>query len=103
MEDTDMLALFSMIPLDKGAHFSPYVARITKIIQDSGLPNELNAMSTVVEGSWDEVMDLINRCRLELRKDSERVSIKIWIDDKADSDDMLHRKIESVKEKMGDY
>ncbi len=95
-----MLVSFSMIPLDKGPHFSKHVARLMDIIKDSELPHELTAMSTIVEGDWDEVMALINNCREELRRDSERVSIKIWIDDKAGSSDELTRKPKAVKEKM---
>ncbi len=41
---------FSMIPLDKGASFSEYVARILKIVDESGLDYQLNPMGTVVEG-----------------------------------------------------
>jgi uncharacterized protein (TIGR00106 family) len=79
----NMLVAFSMIPLDKGPHFSACVAGMMEIIRESGLPHELNAMCTLVEGDWDRVFDLINKCREELRKDSDRVSIKIWVDDKA--------------------
>jgi len=95
-----MLVSFSMIPLDKGAHFSPYVARILKLVKESGLPHQLTPMATIIEGEWDDIFDLIDRCRLELRKDSERVSIKIWVDDKAGATDMLHRKVDSVFEKL---
>ncbi len=95
-----MLVSFSMVPLDKGPHFSSIVARLMKIVKESGLPHQLTPMSTIIEGEWDEVLDVINRCRLELRKDSERVSIKIWVDDKAGATDMLHRKTESVMEKL---
>lgn len=97
-----MLVSFSMIPLDKGPKFSKYVARITKLIEESELTSELTAMSTIVEGEWDEVMDLINRCRLALREDSDRVSISIKIDDKAGASGMLKKKIESVREKLSD-
>lgn len=95
-----MLVSFAMIPLDKGSHFSESVAGLMKIIRDSGLPHELTAMSTIIEGEWDEVFDVINRCRLELRKNSERISIKIWVDDKAGAEDMLHRKPKSVMDKL---
>jgi uncharacterized protein (TIGR00106 family) len=97
-----MLVSFAMIPLDKGPHFSQIVARSLKIIKKSGLPHELNAMSTIIEGDWDEVMDVINRCRLEMRKDSGRVSIKIWIDDKAGTEGMLEGKVKSVAEILND-
>ena len=93
-----MLVSFSMIPLDKGMHFSPYVARITKIIKESGIPNELTPMSTILEGDWDEVFDLINKCRLALLQDSERVSIKIWVDDKSGATDQLSQKTKKVED-----
>jgi len=95
-----MLVAFSMIPLDKGVHLSAEVARVIKLVKESGLPYQLTAMATLVEGEWDEVFDLIKKCRDELRKDSERVSIKIWVDDKAGAKDMLHKKVESVEEKL---
>jgi len=95
-----MLVAFSMIPLDKGDHFSPYVAGILKIIEKSGLPYELNPMSTVIEGDWDEVFGVIDECRRELAKESRRISIKIWVDDKVGAEDMLHTKVKSVKEKL---
>lgn len=97
-----MLVSFAMIPLDKGSHFSNIVAKSLKIIKKSGLPHELNAMSTIIEGDWDEIMDVINQCRLEMRKDSKRVSIKIWIDDKAGAEGMLQGKVKSVAEKLND-
>lgn len=97
-----MLVAFSMVPLDKGPHFSPIVARMMKIIKESGLPHELNAMGTLIEGEWEDVFDVINKCREELRKDSERVSIKIWVDDKAGATGMLKKKVESVAEKLGE-
>lgn len=95
-----MLVSFSMIPLDKGMHFTPYVARISKIIAQRGLPHMLTPMSTIVEGDWDDVMGLINDCRKELRKDSERVSIKIWIDDKAGETNALGTKVGKVEKAM---
>ena len=95
-----MLVSFAMYPLDKGEHLSEYVARISRIINESGLPHELNAMSTIVEGDWDEVFGLIKRCRDELRKDSGRISIKIWVDEKVGATGQLKKKVESVEKKL---
>ena len=41
---------FSIFPMDKGESLSPYVARALKLIQDSGLPYELNPMAPVWKG-----------------------------------------------------
>jgi uncharacterized protein (TIGR00106 family) len=87
-----------MIPLDKGMHFSKEVAKLSKIIEASGLPNILTPMSTIVEGDWDEVFNLINNCRKELRRDSQRVSIKIWVDDREGVTDALSTKVKKVED-----
>jgi uncharacterized protein (TIGR00106 family) len=95
-----MLVAFSMIPLDKGAHFSEYVARIIRTIEESGLEYQLTPMCTIIEGEWTPIFRLIDRCRKELRKESERVSIKIWVDDKAGGKGMLRGKVKSVEDKL---
>ena len=96
-----MLAQFTIIPLDKGMHFSSYVARMTEIIEKSGLPNKLTPMATVVEGEWDEVMALIKACRDEMAKDSMRISVNIAIDDRIGATGRLEGKIKSVEDKLG--
>ena len=96
-----MLAEFTIIPLDKGMHFSSYVAHMTDIIEKSGLPNKLTPMATVVEGDWDEVMGLIKACRDEIARDSMRISVHISIDDRIGATGRLEGKIKSVEEKLG--
>ncbi len=96
-----MLLEFTIIPLDKGMHFSPYVARMTDIIEKSGLPCKLTPMSTVIEGDWDECMALVKACRDEIAKDSMRISIHISIDDSIGATGRLEGKIKSVEEKLG--
>jgi uncharacterized protein (TIGR00106 family) len=96
-----MLLQFTIIPLDKGMHFSPYVARVTDVIEKSGLPHKLTAMSTIIEGEWDECMAVVKTCRDELAKDSKRISIQIAIDDRLGATGRLEGKIKSVEVKLG--
>ena len=56
------------------------VAEAVRLVRESGLPNETNAMFTNVEGEWDEVMALIKSCVLRLAEDSPRVSVVIKVD-----------------------
>ena len=77
-----MLAQFSIVPLDKGISVSSEVAKVLQIIDNSGLPYKLNPMGTVVEGSWNEVMELIRTCHEETVNSSERVLTSISIDDR---------------------
>ncbi len=96
-----MLAEFSIVPLDKGVSLSEYVSQIIDIVDESDIDYQLTPMGTVVEGDWDEVMDLISDCHAEMRKYSDRVETKIIIDDRKGADNRLTGKIESVEKKLG--
>ncbi len=90
---------FSIFPMDKGESLSPYVARALNIIQDSGLPYELNPMGTCVEGEWSEVMNLVDQCFQALQKDCSRISLALKADYRKGPTGRLKSKLESVKEK----
>lgn len=92
---------FSMIPLDKGDSFSESVARILKIVDQSGLAYRLNPMGTVVEGEWDELQTLLTRCFRELEKDCRRITLQVKYDYRKNVRGALDAKIRSVEEKAG--
>ncbi len=91
---------FSIFPLDKGESLSPYVARALKLIQDSGLPFELNPMGTCVEGEWQEVMALVNRCFQALEKDCNRINLSLKADYRKGPTGRMKSKVASVREKL---
>ena len=91
---------FSIFPMDKGESLSPYVARALKLIQDSGLPYELNPMGTCVEGEWGEVMALVDKCFQALEKDCSRINLSLKADYRKGPAGRLKSKVESVKEKL---
>ena len=91
---------FSIFLLDKGVSLSPYVARALKMIQDSGLPYELNPMGTCVEGEWSEVMNLVDQCFQEFQKDSDRVYLGLKADYRKGPAGRLKAKVASVREKL---
>lgn len=92
---------FSMIPLDKGDSFSAYVARVLKIVDESGLTYRLNPMGTVVEGEWDDLMHLLTRCFRELEKDCRRISLQVRFDYRQGSESRMESKVQSVIAKAG--
>ena len=97
-----MIAEFSVWPLGTGnASTSAEVAKVIKLIHESGMPYKLNAMSTVVEGEWPEVMGLIERCHKLVSGDVERVVTSITIDDRKGRTERITKKIESVERILG--
>ncbi len=95
------IAEFSITPIGKGVSVGEYVARSVDIVDRSGLPYRLNPMGTVIEGSFDEVLALIARCHKAVRKDCERVSTIVKIDDRKGASNQLETKVVGVERRLG--
>jgi uncharacterized protein (TIGR00106 family) len=95
-----MIAAFSITPLGVGESVSESVADAVRLVRESGLPNETNAMFTNVEGEWDDVMALIKACVMKVSEDAPRVSIVIKIDHRPGVSDGLHSKVEAVEGRL---
>ncbi|MCX7987820.1 MAG: MTH1187 family thiamine-binding protein [Thermodesulfovibrio sp.] len=96
-----MIAQFSIVPLGVGVSVSEYVAKAVKIVDESGLPYRLHAMGTIVEGDWDEIMELIKKCKDAVLKETERIIIDIKIDDRKGHSGRIEGKVLSVERKIG--
>ena len=99
-EDLGMIAAFSITPLGIGASVSEPVAEVVRLVRDSGLSNETNAMFTNVEGDWDEVMALIKACVMTVAEAAPRVSVVIKIDHRPGVSDALRGKVAAIEERL---
>lgn len=70
-----MLIAFSITPLGAGDGVSDLVADCVRIVRDSGLDNETNAMFTLVEGEPSEVFDVVQRCMEHVASKAPRASL----------------------------
>jgi uncharacterized protein (TIGR00106 family) len=107
MADRERLALDLVVrrgftPIGVGESVSGPVADAVRLVRESGLPNETNAMFTNVEGDWDEVMSLIKACVLRVAEAAPRVSVVIKIDHRPGVSDGLHSKIEAIEARLRD-
>lgn len=96
-----MLVEFSVVPIGAGISISPQIAKVLKIVADSGLPYKANPMGTVLEGEWDTIAPVIKKCHDALMKESERVLTSITIDDRKGKEQRIEKKLESVEQKLG--
>jgi uncharacterized protein (TIGR00106 family) len=96
-----VLVEFSVVPIGAGVSVSPQVARVLKIVAESGLSYKANPMGTVLEGEWDAVMGVVKKCHAEVMKDAERAITSIKIDDRKGKKERLEKKLESVEKKLG--
>jgi len=96
-----VLLEFSMTPMDRGESVSAYVARSIDIVDRSGLPYQLTAMGTIVEGEWSEVMAVVTACFDAMRADCDRISTQVRIDYRAGPGGRLKAKVDSVEQRLG--
>ena len=95
-----MLVAFSIFPVGAAESLSSEVVKIIDIIDKSGLSYKMSAMSTTVEGEWDEIMALINKCRLKLKENNNRIYLNLVMDDRTDATDRLKGKVDSIENKL---
>ena len=96
------LTIFPSGSKRKSASVSEHVAKVIDIIDKSGLAYKLTPMATCIEGEWNEVMAVINKARLMLRrKGHERIYISITIDDRKGAKKRMVGKVQSIENKLG--
>ncbi len=95
-----VLLEFSMSPLGKGESVGKYVSRSLEIIDQSGVEYRLNPMGTVLEGEWDDVMDVVRQCYERMRKDCNRISCTMKVDFRKGKNGRLSGKVASVEKRL---
>ncbi len=93
-----MLVSLSIFPTDKGESVGKYVAKIIDIIDRSKVPYRTSAMSTVLEGNWDQVFGVIKKCHHALAKESNRVYMVITVDDRKKAKNRLTGKVDRIEQ-----
>ena len=97
-----MIAAFSVTPLGLPTDsVGDLVADAVRVVRDSGLPSETNAMFTNIEGEWDQVMGVIKAAVDLVAARAPRVSVVIKIDHRPGVTDALHTKVETIEEELG--
>ncbi|HWI42759.1 MAG TPA: thiamine-binding protein [Nocardioides sp.] len=100
-----MLVAFSVAPTaassDDGS-VADAVAAAVRIVRESGLPNETNAMFTNIEGEWDAVMDVVKRAVDAVAAVSPRVSLVLKADIRPGYEGQITAKVERVEQVLAD-
>ena len=99
-----MIVAFSISPsaADETGSVSEAVAAAVRVVRESGLPHELNAMFTNVEGEWDEVMAVVKRAVEVVAAVSPRVSLVLKADIRPGYDGQLAAKVDRVERLLGE-
>ncbi|MBA2445645.1 MAG: MTH1187 family thiamine-binding protein [Nocardioidaceae bacterium] len=97
-----MLVGFSISPAphDESGSVSEAVAEAVRVVRESGLPYETNAMFTNIEGEWAEVMAVIKQAVDVVAARSPRVGLVLKADIRPGYNDQLTAKVERVEQHL---
>jgi uncharacterized protein (TIGR00106 family) len=92
---------FGAIPIGVGTSLSKYVAACERVLEEAGLPYELHANGTNVEGDWDAVFAAIKRCHEVLHiMGVPRISTTIKVGTRTDREQTMAAMVDSVQDKL---
>ncbi len=94
---TAVIIAFSVTPLGIGEEVGEVVADAVRVVRESGLPNHTDAMFTVIEGEWDEVMAVVKRAVDAVATKAPRVSMVMKADMRAGVNDAITSKVEALE------
>lgn len=100
-----MIVAFSVSPSGTGREdgsVSTAVAAAVAVVRASGLPNRTASMFTEVEGSWDEVFDVVKRATEAVLPFGSRVSLVIKADIRPGHEGELDGKIARLESAIDD-
>ncbi|WP_434452944.1 MTH1187 family thiamine-binding protein [Lentzea sp. E54] len=99
-----MLVAFSVAPSgsDSSGSVAKAVAEAIRVVRESGLPNETNAMFTLIEGEWDEVMAVVKKATEVVQASAPRVSLVLKADIRPGYTGQLKAKVDRIEEHLTD-
>jgi uncharacterized protein (TIGR00106 family) len=92
-----VLVAFSVTPLGTGEAVGEVVAEAVRVVRESGLPNQTDAMFTTIEGEWDETMAVVKRAVDAVAARAPRVSLVLKADIRPGVTGALTAKVEAVE------
>ena len=97
-----MIVAFSISPgvADESGGVSEAVADAVRVVRDSGLPHETNAMFTNIEGEWDEVMAVVKQAVDVIAAKSPRVGLVLKADIRPGHTGQLQAKVQHIEERL---
>lgn len=96
-----MIVAFSVAPSGTGSNpdgsVHDAVAAAVRVVRESGLPNRTSSMFTELEGSWDEVFNVVKRATEAVAPFGSRISLVIKADIRTGYEGELDGKLERLE------
>src|SRR5688572_13533722 len=95
-----VIVAFSVTPAGGNDSVGDAVAAAVRVVRESGLPNETNAMFANIEGDWDEVMAVVKRAVDAVAAVSKRGSLVLKADIRPGTSGQLSAKVQRIEDAL---
>lgn len=100
-ESQPMLFSFTVFPVGDAPDVAGPVADAVALIEESGLDYQVTGSSTLVEGTWDRVMPVLEECIHRLTEEHDRVYADVTVDYHRGEEGRIRGSVEEVEETLG--
>jgi len=96
----NVLIALAIAPVGVGDELAAEVAKVVKVIRQSGLKNRTYAMFTEIEGEWDAVMKVVKEATFVLAEKGIRTEVIIKADIRPGYTETMDGKIERLEKEL---
>ncbi len=96
-----MLLELTVIPLGRTRSIGSDIAQVVGVIDGSGLDYQVTDFGTLLEGTWEQLMDVVKCCHDLARSKTDRVLLLMRLDDYGGQTGLLHAGVKSVERHLG--
>ena len=98
----NVLVALAIAPFGVGDELSGEVAKVVKVIRDSGLKCNTTSMFTEIEGEWDDVFAVVKDATMILADQGIRTEVILKADVRPGYENMIEGKVERLNAALGD-
>ena len=98
-----VIAAVNIIPIGTSSPtVGEFIVEAIKVLEEEGVEYEVGAMSTVIEGELEQILDVIKKMHdASFRKGIKRVVTTVTLDDRRDKPASSKTKIQAVQSQLG--
>ena len=98
----NVLVALAIAPFGVGDELAPEVAKVIKVIRDSGLKCHTSSMFTEIEGEWDDVFRVVKDATMVLADQGIRTEVILKADVRPGFENMMEGKVARVNDLIGE-
>ena len=97
-----MLAELSIFPMNVNqVGMNRELAKLAEVLEEGGVAYHIGPVGTSLEGTLDQILDVVRRCHEAVARDHERVITHLTLEDRQTPSHTLPDRLAAVEKELG--